>query len=81
MVKHGQELQYGRVVGTNLGPVRYDLMAAGLGAHGEFVTDPKEIIPALKRAKDSGKVAVVNVITDPTVTSPATHLFVAGLNA
>ena len=81
MVKHGQELQYGRVVGTNLGPVRYDLMAAGLGAHGEFVTDPKEIIPALKRAKDSGKVAVINVITDPTITSPATHLFVAGLNA
>jgi acetolactate synthase-1/2/3 large subunit len=81
MVKHGQELQYGRVVGTNLGPVRYDLMAAGLGAHGEFVTEPKEIIPALNRAKDSGKVAVVNVITDPTITSPATHLFVAGLNA
>jgi acetolactate synthase-1/2/3 large subunit len=81
MVKHGQELQYGRVMGTNLGPVRYDLMAAGLGAHGEFVTEPKEIIPALRRAKDSGKVAVVNVITDPTITSPATHLFVAGLNA
>jgi acetolactate synthase-1/2/3 large subunit len=56
-------------------------MAAGLGAHGEFVTEPKEIIPALKRARNSGKVAVVNVITDPTVTSPATHLFVAGLNA
>jgi acetolactate synthase-1/2/3 large subunit len=81
MVKHGQELQYGRVVGTDLGPVRYDLMAAGLGAHGEFVTEPKEIIPALERARKSGKVAVVNVITDPTVTSPATHLFVAGLNA
>jgi acetolactate synthase-1/2/3 large subunit len=81
MVKHGQELQYGRVVGTNLGPVRYDLMAQGLGAHGEFVTDPKEIIPALKRARDAKKVAVVNVLTDPTVTSPATHLFVAGLNA
>ncbi len=80
MVKHGQELQYGRVVGTNLGPVRYDLMAQGFGAHAEYVTEPKEIIPALKRAKDSGKVAVVNVITDPTVTSPATHLFVAGLN-
>lgn len=80
MVKHGQELQYNRVVGTDLGPVRYDLMAEGLGAHAEYVTEPKDIIPALKRAKDSGKTAVINIITDPTVTSPITHIFVAALN-
>jgi acetolactate synthase-1/2/3 large subunit len=80
MVKHGQELQYNRVVGTDLGPVRYDLMAQGLGAHGEFVTEPKDIIPALGRARDAKKVAVVNVITDPTITSPVTHIFVAALS-
>ncbi|MBN1883229.1 MAG: thiamine pyrophosphate-binding protein [Deltaproteobacteria bacterium] len=80
MVKHGQELQYNRVVGTDLGPVRYDLMAEGLGAHGEFVTEVKDIVPALERARDAGKPAVVNVITDPTVTSPITHIFVAALN-
>ncbi|MBN1574608.1 MAG: thiamine pyrophosphate-binding protein [Deltaproteobacteria bacterium] len=80
MVKHGQELQYNRVVGTDLGPVRYDLMAQGLGAHAEYVTEAKEIIPALKRAQDSKKTAVVNIITDPTVTSPITYIFVAALN-
>ncbi len=80
MVKHGQELQYNRVVGTDLGPVRYDLMAQGLGAHAEYVTEAKEIVPALKKALDSKKTAVVNIITDPTVTSPITHIFVAALN-
>jgi len=80
MVKHGQEMLYNRVVGTDLGPVRYDLMAEGLGAHGEYVTEPGEIIPALERARDSKKPAVVNVITDPTVTSPITHIFVAALS-
>lgn len=80
MVKHGQEMMYGRVVATDLGPVRYDLMAQGLGAHGEYVTEPKDIIPALERARDSKKPAVVNVITDPTVTSPITQIFVAALS-
>ena len=80
MVKHGQELQYNRVVGTDLGPVRYDLMAEGLGAHGEYVTEVKDIVPALERAKNAGKPAVVNIITDPTITSPITHIFVAALN-
>jgi thiamine pyrophosphate-dependent acetolactate synthase large subunit-like protein len=81
MVKHGQELQYNRVVGTNLlGPIRYDLMAEGLGAHAEYVTEAKDIIPALERARDSKKTAVVNIITDPTVTSPVTYVFVNALN-
>ena len=33
-----------------------------------------EIVPAIKRAIDSGKPACVNVLTDPTITSPATFM-------
>ncbi|MBI1886512.1 MAG: hypothetical protein HYS09_09425 [Chloroflexi bacterium] len=39
-------------------------MVAGLGGHGEFVTDPQDLRPALERAFASGKPACVNVIID-----------------
>jgi acetolactate synthase-1/2/3 large subunit len=51
--------------GRDLGFTRYDLMAAGLGCHAEFVEEPDQIRPALERAAASGLPAVVNVITDP----------------
>jgi acetolactate synthase-1/2/3 large subunit len=54
-------------------------MVEGLGGHGEFVTKDEEIIPALERAFASGKPACINVMTDPTVTSPATLLFCESL--
>ncbi|MFW9834197.1 MAG: thiamine pyrophosphate-binding protein [Candidatus Thorarchaeota archaeon] len=41
--------------------VRLDLFAQSLGAYGEIVTETKEIKPALQRALDSGKPAVVDV--------------------
>jgi acetolactate synthase-1/2/3 large subunit len=50
-------------------------MVEGLGGYGELVTKDEEIVPALKRAVASGKPACINVVTDPTVTSPATILF------
>ena len=50
--------------GRNLGYTRYDKMAEGLGCHGEYVEDPKQIRPALERAFASGKPALVNVKTD-----------------
>ena len=43
---------------------RYDKLGEALGAHGEYVTKPEELKPALQRAFDSGKPAIVNVITD-----------------
>jgi acetolactate synthase-1/2/3 large subunit len=46
-----------------------------LGGYGELVTKDEEIVPALKRALASGKPACINVVTDPTVTSPATVIF------
>ena len=50
--------------GRDLGFVRYDLMAEGLGAYGELVERPEDIRPALDRAMASGRPAVVNVIVD-----------------
>jgi thiamine pyrophosphate-dependent acetolactate synthase large subunit-like protein len=51
--------------GRDLGYTRFDLVAQALGCHGEHVTDPGQIRPALERAAASGRPAVVNVITDP----------------
>src|ERR1700730_6289493 len=50
--------------GRHLGRTRYDRMAMELGAYGELVEKPHEIRPALERAFASGKLAVVNVMTD-----------------
>jgi acetolactate synthase-1/2/3 large subunit len=63
----GQEKMYGeeRVVATRLADnARYDKVVEALGGHGEFVTEPGEIFPAIERAFASGKPACVNVIID-----------------
>ncbi len=62
----------GMTAGRDLEFSRYDKMAEVFGAHGEFVEKPQDIRPALERAKASGKVAVVNVITDPKARSAST---------
>ena len=55
-----------RKPGRELGYTRFDRLAEALGGHGEDVQEPDEIRPALERALESGKPAVVNVRTDPT---------------
>ena len=50
-----------RLVATDLGVRPYHAVVEALGGHGEFVTDPAEIAPALKRAEASGKPALINV--------------------
>jgi len=50
--------------------IRYDKIFNEMGCHGENVTDPDQIIPALDRAFKSGKPALVNVIGDKTVGHP-----------
>ena len=47
--------------------LRYDRMFEAIGCHGEHVTRPDEIRPALERAFASGKPSVINVIGDPRV--------------
>ncbi|MBR0680686.1 thiamine pyrophosphate-binding protein [Roseomonas eburnea] len=59
--------EYGanRTHGCELAPgTRYDLAAAALGAHGEFVTRAEDLAPALERAFASGKPACVNVVIE-----------------
>ena len=63
----GQRAMYGkeRVVASILGDnARYDKVVEGLGGHGEYVTEPDQIRPAIERAFASGKPACVNVIMD-----------------
>jgi acetolactate synthase I/II/III large subunit len=50
--------------------IRYDRIFQELGCHGEHVETPDQIIPALKRAFDSGKPAVINVVGDKRIGHP-----------
>ena len=50
-----------RVVATELNYTRYDKVVEAMGGHGEHVTEPDEIGPALRRAFESGLPALVNV--------------------
>ncbi|MGO9147532.1 MAG: thiamine pyrophosphate-binding protein [Desulfomonilia bacterium] len=81
MIKHGQELSIGcdRLQCSELGERHYEKMVEGLGGYGEFVTKDEDIIPAIKRAFESGKPSCINVMTDPTATSPATPLLYQAL--
>jgi acetolactate synthase I/II/III large subunit len=69
--KHPMEFLYGYSVAAELRPeTRYDEMVAALGAHGELVREPAQLRGALERAFESGKPALVNVLTDPSVVYP-----------
>jgi acetolactate synthase I/II/III large subunit len=69
--KHPMELLYGYSVAADLRPeTRYDRMVEALGCHGELVREPGELRPALERAFGSGRPALVNVLTDPSVAYP-----------
>ncbi|MFN0029116.1 MAG: thiamine pyrophosphate-binding protein [Acidimicrobiales bacterium] len=58
-----QSTVYGpdRLVATKLSYTRYDKIVEAMGGHGEFVTRPEDIRPALERAFASGKAACINV--------------------
>ena len=49
--------------------VRLDKTAESFGAYGEFVDTTEEIAPAIKRALDSGRPALIHVAVDPAVNS------------
>jgi acetolactate synthase-1/2/3 large subunit len=69
--KHPMEFLYGYSVAAELTPeTRYDQMVEALGGHGELVRTPEDFKPAFARALESGKPALVNVLTDPDVVYP-----------
>lgn len=55
-----------RLVATDLGRRPYHAVVEALGGHGELVTEPTELRPALDRAAASGLPALVNVHIDET---------------
>ena len=69
---HQQDQLFGKVVATTMLPTRFDMIAEGIGAHGELVETHDQLLPALKRAFASGKPAVVNVMIEPSP-SPLTE--------
>jgi acetolactate synthase-1/2/3 large subunit len=69
--KHPMEFLYGYSVAADLRPAtRYDRVVEALGGYGELVDRPADVRPALERAFASGRPALVNVLTDPTVVYP-----------
>jgi acetolactate synthase-1/2/3 large subunit len=62
-IRRGQSQLFGaaRTPATALDYTRYDKMVEALGGHGEYVERPEEIHPAIQRALESGKPALVNV--------------------
>ncbi len=63
-IKCGQKLAFKeRYIDVDLPDLNYGKIAESFGCYGEEVTDPKEITPALNRAKNSGKPAVIDVKT------------------
>lgn len=52
----------------------YEKMASMFEGYGEKVTDPDEIIPAIKRAATHGGISIVNIEVDDVSLSP----FIAG---
>jgi acetolactate synthase-1/2/3 large subunit len=69
--KHPMEFLYGYSVAAELQPeLRYDRVVEALGGHGELVRTPDELRPALERAFASGRPALVNVLTDPSIAYP-----------
>jgi acetolactate synthase-1/2/3 large subunit len=77
-IRAGQIMKYGKEkgdVGNYLGDVDFEKFAQMFGGYGEAVRDPKQIRPALERARESmasGKVALVNVWIDPNEYAPGT---------
>src|SRR6201992_325247 len=69
--KHPMEALYGYSVVAELRPgTRYDEVVRALGGHGELVSAPDELRPALERGFASGLPAVVNVLTAPSIAYP-----------
>ena len=77
-IRFGQIAKYGPQrgnVGNKLGDVPFEKFAEMLGGHGEAVREPKDIRPALERAREavkSGVPALVNIWVNPDEYAPGT---------
>lgn len=53
-----------RAIGCELLPARYDQVTAAFGGHGEYVTRPEALLPAVHRAIASRKPSCINVMIE-----------------
>ena len=67
------ELYGGRTFAVDYGDVDFAALARVLGAHGERVEEPSEVLPAVKRALASGLPAVVDVVIDKEFHAPVVY--------
>ena len=74
-IRHEQGKQFGKQTGaTALSQAAYEKIAEAFGGHGERVESTDDLGPAIRRAIDSKKPAVVNVICQQGVVSPVTEM-------
>lgn len=71
-----KSLEPHETVNADLGEIEFDKLAESMGAHGERVSNPNELKPALRRAQESGRCAVIHVDVDPVK-----HMWAPGLKA
>ncbi len=78
-IRYGQLAKYGQDrgdIGNKLGDVPFSKFGEMIGGYGEEVTEAKEILPAMQRAREAiaktGNCAVVNVWVDPDEYAPGT---------
>lgn len=74
-IRYGQARKYGKErgdVANVLADVRFDRFAEAMGGFGVRVTEPDKIRPALEKARDCGKPALVDVVIDREVYSSGT---------
>jgi len=64
MEEPNERLLYGRTFGTEMGTVRWDRVADGLGCRGSYVEQLADLEPALVQARDGRDPTVVCVRTD-----------------
>ncbi len=61
-------------INTDLGEIEFDKLSLSMGGHGERVSGPEELVPAIERSLDSGKCSVIHVDVDPVK-----HMWAPGL--
>jgi acetolactate synthase-1/2/3 large subunit len=74
-IRMHQEREYpGRVSATALRNPDFAALARSYGGHGETVRRTEEFGPALERARNSGKAAIIHCLIDPEAITPARSL-------
>lgn len=71
-----KQLDESETFNADFSEIRFDDLARSMGAHGERVTVPAELKPALQRSLASGKPAVLHVDVDPV-----NHMWAPALKA